>query len=51
MLQESLVLWMVVIVRASMKVFLEKVASNLALMFLKTPPGSKLNEGETNGST
>lgn len=50
MLQESVVLWMVVIVRTSMKVFLEKVTSNLALMFLKTPLGSNLNGGETIGS-
>ena len=41
-IQESLILPMVVMVKASIKV-LEKVASNLALMFFRTPPGRRLD--------
>ena len=39
MLQESLVLRMVGTVRTSVKVFSEKVASNLVLMIPRAPPG------------
>lgn len=49
MLQESLVLRMVGTVRTSVKVFSEKVASNLVLMILRAPPGRNWNGGEANG--
>lgn len=45
MLQEALALLMVVMLGSSMEVFLEKVASNLALMFLRIPPGRNLEGG------